>query len=208
MTARNAIAALALLPLTLLPACTIGGFGSSGKGEVLSVSAPVKLTPEFDTQAYTHDDANTADVYLTDLSDEDLAKLFEPGGAWGEVEGQIVHLRMFVRPKPGRTPIEATAASATVRYIILARGEIGIYDGAGFLQPGWSPGSDTFAGGVKGATMRLTRATDRFRDLLGPSELTLRFKAKRDDETAADIRTRAQALARFAEPVLDRTPEL
>lgn len=191
-----------------LPACTIGGFGSAGKGEVLSAESPVKLNPDFRVQAYRSDDRNSADVYLTDLSDEDLTKLFAEGGSWGEVEGQIVHLHMFVRPKPGRTPIEGTAASCTVRYIVLARGEIGVYDGAGFLQPGWAPGSDKFAGGVKQASLRLTRATDRFRDLLGPSQLTLRFSAKQDDETAGSLAARTEALSRYAEPVLDTTPGL
>lgn len=211
-TRRSTILAAALSGaacLTLTQAgCTMGSFGSAGSGEVLSAESPVKLSPDFRVQVYESDDSNHADVFLTDLSESDLAKIFAEGGAWGEVEGQIVHVGMFLRPKPGRTPIEGTAASATVRYIVLARGEIGVYDGAGFLQPGWSPGSDAFAGGIKRATLRLTRATDRFRDLLGPSEFTLRFKADEDGSQAAELRARVEALSRYAQPVLDTTPEL
>lgn len=207
-TRRRRLAPALALALACLPACTIGGFGSAGNAEVLSAESPVKLNPSFRVQAYRSADANTADVYLTDLSDADLTKLFAEGGAWGEVEGQIVHLHMFVRPKPGRTPIEGTAASCTVRYIVLARGEVGVYDGAGFLQPGWAPGSSKFAGGVKQASLRLTRATDRFRDLLGPSQMTLRFSAKQDPDTAGALAARTEALARYAKPVLDTTPDL
>lgn len=200
--------AISAAALAMLAGCTMGSFGSTGKGEVLSTESPVKLSPTFRVQAYTTPERNSADVYLTDLSDDDLARLFADGPAWGSVEGQIVHLHMFVRPTPGRTPIEGTAATATVRYIVIARGEVGVYDGAGFLQPGSTPGDETFSGGVKRATMRLTRATDRFRDLLGPSELTLRYKAELNETRAAELAARMDALARYAPPVLDTTPGL
>ena len=191
---HGAVGMLAALALSL-PACSGAGFGGRSSGaRVVSLENSVMLTPKFRSRAYRSQDRNTADVFLTDLAPESLsAPLLNPADAAG-LNGQIVHIHMFVQPKPGRTPIESTAVTATIRYVVLARGEVGVYAGGGFLMPKGKPGGGSFAGRMEKATLRLENATPGFENLLGPAEITVTFKAPRDEEFAGLIDARIEDL--------------
>ena len=110
---------------------------------------------------------------------------------------------MFVRPKPGRTPIQQTAISATVRHLIIAHGQVGLYAGAGFMFPSGKPGDKVFGGSITRADLRLERATPGFTDQLGPAEMTISFAAKRDEELSDELHRRIELLALAAQPVED-----
>jgi hypothetical protein len=198
---RRALLAAALLAATLLAGCSLVGLRSpSGKAKVVGVETGARLSPSFPTRAYTNSDADTADIYLTDLSAEDLTALLEnPGDP--DVSGQLVHVHMFVRPKPGRTPIEPTAISATVRHVIVAGGQVGLYTGAGFMFPSGTPGDKVFGGSITRADLRLQRATPGFTDRLGPAEMTISFAAKRDEELSDELHRRIELLMLAARPV-------
>lgn len=197
--AGRAALAIGVAALLAAPGCSFVG-GPSG-ASLVSVERPVKLTTRLTSQAYVAIDENTADIYLTDLSDEQLDAFFDPSGAWGDFEGQVIHIHLFVEPKPGKTPIDDTAISATVRTAVLAGGEIGIYAGGGFLAPRGDPGDRRLAGRIADASVRLSSSTPGFNDLLGPALNTVRFSATLDDEAAERLRVRLEALAtRAARP--------
>ncbi len=194
-----AIAAAAAL--LALPACSSFGIRvPSGRAEIVGVETGGRLNPRFPTRAYAPIDDDTADIYLTDLTADDLTALFDDPAASG-VSGQIIHMHMFVRPKPGRTPIQSTAISATVRYIVIAEGRVGIYSGAGFLFPSGKPGASVLGGSISRADLRLQRATPGFIDRLGPAQLSASFNAILDEPLADELGRRVEVMAQAAQPV-------
>lgn len=203
LCASGLVAAIALAPM---PGCNAlrGGGGSGGSSSIVSDLSETRFAAALPTRAYTHRDDNTADIYLTDLSDEELTAFFAPGADWSQITGTLVHIHLFLDPKPGKTPIEPTAASASIRYAIIAQGQIGIYNGAGFMLPGQKPGKKTISGTIQSAPLRLTRATDAFADLFGAAKLDLSFEARLDPDAAPELGARIDALATAARPV--RTP--
>ncbi|MEZ6241649.1 MAG: hypothetical protein R3B57_01250 [Phycisphaerales bacterium] len=195
------LAVLTLATALAAPACsTVGIRIPSGKAEVVGVETGSRLAPRFPTRAYSATDDDTADIYLTDLSADDLTALFENPATSG-VSGQIVHLHMFVRPKPGRTPIESTAISATVRYAVIAEGRVGLYAGAGFLFPNGKPGDNVLGGSISKADLRLERATPGFIDRLGPSVMSVSFNAVLDEPLSDELHRRLEVLAQNTSPV-------
>eukprot|EP00913_Durusdinium_trenchii_P006007 g5619.t1 len=127
------------------------------------------------------------------------ALLENPGDP--SISGQMVHVHMFVRPKPGRTPIQQTAISATVRHLIIANGQVGMYTGAGFMFPSGTPGDKIFGGSITRADLRLERATPGFTDRLGPAEMTISFGARNDPQLSDELHRRIELLALAAQPV-------
>ncbi|MEZ6164602.1 MAG: hypothetical protein R3B67_09225 [Phycisphaerales bacterium] len=185
-----------------LSACNAlrGGGGSGGSSRVLSDTTGSVYETNLRTRVYAFHDENTADIYLTDLPDAQLTAFFEKNADWSQISGTIVHIHLFLDPKPGKTPIEPTAANASIRYAIISNGQIGIYDGAGFMLPGRKPGKDSINGSFKAAPLRLTRASDGFADLLTPARLDLSFDAKLDERAAPELQARLDAMAAVAKP--------
>jgi hypothetical protein len=145
---------------------------------------------------YRFQDKNSADIVLADFDLQDLTDFSDL-----PMDGQIMHIHFFVRPRPGRTPIATTACSATVRHIVLSRGEIGVYTGGGFMLPRGTTGDHRFGGSIDPATLRLSRSTEYFIDALGASTADVSFSASRqDDETRAWV-AMIDRLAYVAEPV-------
>ncbi len=198
-------AALTLWLLIPLAGCNAfrGGGGSGGSSTIISDANEKVFKASFPTKAYTFHDDNTADIYLTDLSDAELTAFFSPDADWTTISGTLVQIHLFLDPKPGKTPIEHTAATASIRYAIIAQGQIGIYDGAGFMLPGAKPGEDAIGGNIRSAPLRLTRKTPRFEDLFGAAKIDLNFSAKINDAAAAELRARLDALAAKAKPARD-----
>lgn len=178
----------------------LGSGGSGGSGSLISDSQSRELRLNLPNRAAAVDDINTADVYLTDLSDDTLARIAS-GEPVPEVSGTLVHIHLFLNPKPGRTPIEPTAANASARIVVLARGNVGVYDGAGFLLAGKSLEKNRASGTLRNAHTRLSRATPGFQDLLGQSTLELRFGARENLEQAETIARAVRLLSAAADPV-------
>lgn len=138
----------------------------------------LRLTLKPTSTVYAARDRNTADFYLTDL----------PPGSWNkpstELAGTLVHVHVFLTPKPGHTPIADEACSFTVRQVVFAGGGVGVYSGGGFLSLSGDIGERECDGEFKGATLRLTSATADFVDRLGPAEMNGRLDSTRDDATS------------------------
>jgi hypothetical protein len=194
-----------LAALTALPACSSlrGGGGSGGSSSIFSDYNENVFSASFTTKAYTYDDDNTADIFLTDLTDEELTAFFAPNADWSTFSGTLVQVHLFLDPKPGKTPIEPTAASASIRYTIFSQGEIGIYDGAGFMLLGNKVGKDSVGGTIRSAPLRLTRSTANFADLFGIAKIDLEFGVDLNDPVASELRARIDAAAAKTKPVRD-----
>ncbi|MCL4219937.1 MAG: hypothetical protein KJZ65_01070 [Phycisphaerales bacterium] len=192
-------ACLVLAGCSIVPASFVG---SRSAVEIDSQAFDVGLRPNLPIRLYRFVDKNTADVILTDISMESLT---DPSGP--PPTGNIIHVQLFVHPKPGRTPIASTACSATVQHLVLARGQVGVYTGGGFLYPDAPPGEKYFGGSISAAALRLTRATDQFVDQLGPSQGNISFVAQRDDATVARLLTIIDRLGEVGYPARPRMTE-
>ncbi len=186
------------LPLT---GCSGIGYGGTAGSSITRDSAGLTFSAEYPTRAYTFNDRNTADVYLTDLSDAELSAFFTESRDWSQITGTIARVHLFLNPKPGRTPIEPTAASASIRWIVITNGEIGVYDGAGFMSPSGRVTKGSINGSIRNAPLRLTRKTPRFADPLVTPEIDIKFGTKLDEQSADELAARVEALAARAEPI-------
>jgi hypothetical protein len=177
-------------------AAVAGGCATDSRVTVRSVQAAVVDAPLLPTAVYGAADGNTADFYLTDLP---LGSL-DPGTPLTGQSGRIVHLHMFLTPRAGSTPISSEACSVTVRHIILAGGELGVYSGGGFLLPRSDLGDEQFIGRVRDATLRLTGSTRGFADKLGAASLDATIAAQRDEAMARRIGMRVEDVIRQVSP--------
>jgi len=193
------LASLFLLPSILGGCLGVGFRGSSGSSTVQD-SVGLTFETQYPTRAYQFADKNTADVYLTDLSDDELAAFFTESQDWSQITGTIAQVHLFLKPKPGRTPIEPTAASAAIRWIVITQGEIGVYDGAGFMIPGGNITKNSISGSIRNAPLRLTRRTPGFSDPLITPEIHIKFATKLDEQSASELASRVEALAARATP--------
>jgi len=186
----------------LLASCSsVGLTGGSSGSSITRDSEGMTFNAKYPTRAYQFADKNTADVYLTDLTDDELSAFFTESRDWSQISGTIAQVHLFLNPKPGRTPIEPTAASASVRWIVITGGEIGVYDGAGFMLPGGKVTKGSISGSIRNAPMRLTRKTPGFSDPLVTPEIDIKFATKLDEQSATELASRVEALAGAALPV-------
>jgi hypothetical protein len=169
----------------LAVAMGLGGCAGDSWVRVKSEAAPLMDAPRLPIAVYASPDTTTADIYLTDLSPDEL----DPGTDLSQLTGRILALHLFMVPLPGTTPMDTTACSVSIRHIVLARGSIGVYSGGGFLNPSREGGTD-IGGDIRAATLRLTTRTPSFNDRLGPSTLDARFTASRDEALARRLKAR------------------
>lgn len=168
----------ALLAVVALFSGSCGIFGGGLTRETTLASAEtgfvLNMTPRY--QAYMSSDINTADFFLSDLP----ADAFADGADLSRFSGSLIQIHMFLAPKAGSTPIEFSATSATVRQIVFAQGQMGMYSGGGFLLPRGTAGDRTFGGKIRSASMRLTARTPGFADKLGPAEFASGLSVPKD----------------------------
>lgn len=170
----------------VIPGCAtlLGGSGSS---TLQSAVTGDRLPLTLPTQVFVQDKAGIADIYLTDLPVGELA-----GKDLSQLSGTIIHVHVFTIPSAGDTPIATTATTSTVRVVILANGQAGVYAGGGFFSASDDDASgSSFGGALRRATLYLRHATSGFDDRLGPSELSFSTSARRDEKAAATL---AQAI--------------
>jgi len=125
--------------------------------------------------------SDALDIYATDLP-------IEAGGSLPpDASGHLLHLHLFLVPTGGKTPIDPEASSASVRWIILAGGEVGIYGGGGLVVPetGMFGGGTTYE--IRQATLELLASTPGFNDRLGPSRLSGTLSPPVDRELTGTI---------------------
>lgn len=174
--------------VSIMASCSTARWNAGGgAARVTSIEQAAQLAPSWRTAIYATPDINTADVILSDLDRETLMNAIADESALRQAEGSILRVRMFIAPRAGRTPIDFTASNASATLIVMSRGEIGVYGGGGFILPSDKPGSRTFSGSLRDATLKPTGATPGFQDLLGASDLSGKISASRDDAGASRV---------------------
>ncbi|MFG0292111.1 MAG: hypothetical protein ACF8MJ_03040 [Phycisphaerales bacterium JB050] len=194
-----------LVALTL-PGCGGGGMLTGGPGSlrIVSTTQPTRLDASFRTAVYAYSDENTADLYFTDLTPEQLQALAtgQSVGATAPDGAQLLHVHLFLTPRAGRTPIEFTASNVTLTHYVLVGEEVGVYGGGGFLLPSRmftrEPGNDRFGGQMREATLRFLNGTSGFEDRLGSTTVDGTVNATLDPEGARQMATVISQLSRAA----------
>lgn len=102
------------------------------------------LTQRFDTAVYSYEGVNDLSVLLVAGDDERIDR--------------AVHLRMFWKPRAGRTPLGGLSTNCVVRYIDFRHDSAAVYGGAGLLLPRSSPGAEQMKGLLKNVTINLADA--------------------------------------------------
>lgn len=143
------------------------------------------IEPLSTTAIYVSVDTNTADIYLSDLDPDVLAERLRRGTSG--VPFSLLHVHLFIHPKAGRTPIDFSATSASVRHIVFTGESMGVYGGGGFLLPSDDIGDAEFSGRIKEASLKMIQSTPGFEDRLGLATLSGRISALRDDEAARRV---------------------
>lgn len=169
---------------------------SSGGATALRIESRDRdtwMAPNYVTAVYRAIDENTADIFFSDIAEERLLERLRAGS--GEA-GTITHVRLFLAPKAGKTPIDFTASNTTIMHVVLAERSMGVYGGGGFLLPDSEIGSAVFGGRIRNASLRLLRSDEGFADLLGLAELSGRIAARRDDTLADTISARLVLMLR------------
>ena len=168
---------------------------------------------------YSAADGNTVDIYLTDLSRDQLDALLgkaEPTAEPDTRGGQIVHIHLFLWPEAGRSPIDFDASNATLTHAVLtdlrpapsaAPGAleprtVAIYSGGGFVLPEGlfsEAGDDWLSGRIRDGTVRYRAGTDASTDPLGVSSYRASFRARLDPSAAADLEALLSAIDALAQ---------
>lgn len=155
--------------------------GGGGNLEVRSLGHErVALGGSFEYAYYETPKAEQASFLLSDVSPD---KMMEGGVQ----NARVMHIELLWQPMAGKTPLDPTATNASVRYVIVSEGEVGIYVGAGFATVSGTPGDETLSLSVHDASMELAEHTAGFRDLLSPGELSGSFTAKKSEEKAKKL---------------------
>jgi hypothetical protein len=142
---------------------------------------PVVLPCDYVTAFYAHDEATETMFFLTDVPVDDLLS--------GKVtRGSVVHLDLLWSPKPGSTPMDRSATNISIRFVVFADGEVGVYGGAGFALPDGDAGTATLGLELRDATLTLLDSTDGFNDLLSPARLTGELTARLNEKRTEQMR--------------------
>lgn len=164
------IALLVLLP----PAAGCASGRQSGNLRAESLGRdPVFLDGDFTTSVYAKLNSTETSFFLTDVPIVDLL-------AGNISTGMVVHLDLLWLPSAGATPMDSSATNVSIRYVVFAEGEVGIYGGAGFAMPHGTVGEGTVSLSLRDASLTLLDSTDGFLDLLSPARLTGKLTANLD----------------------------
>lgn len=156
---------------------------------------PVVLDFAHDTVVYTHDPDGDTSFFLTNIP---VARILD-----GTAEsGQILHIDLLWMPKAGATPMDPTATNSSVRHVVVADGEVGVYGGAGFALPAGKLGRARATIELRDTSVRLLDATDGFTDPLTPARITGTFTADLDPRTARRLH---RAMSQFVTNALGRS---
>ncbi len=171
MSSRRLIIAL-LVGLPPMAGCVSGRPSGNLRAESLGVN-PVFLDQDFTTSVYAELNSTETSFFLTDIPIEDLF-------AGNVSTGMVVHLDLLWVPSAGATPMDSSATNVSIRYVLFADGEVGIYGGAGFALPRGTVGDGTMSLSLRDASLTLLDSTDGFVDLLSPARLTGKLTARLD----------------------------
>ncbi len=83
--------------------------------------------------------------------------------------------------------MDPSATNASIQYVIVVDGELGVYAGAGFALPEGDANGQSISVRLRDASLELLESTDGFVDLLSPATLTGSFTATRNDQRTRQL---------------------
>ena len=170
---------IALLGLSGAAGCASGRVFGSLRAESLG-NDRVYLDGVYETAVYADFDSTEISFFVTDIPLDDLL-------AGNVTTGMVVHVDLLWEPAAGKTPMDSSATNVTVRYIVFADGEMGIYGGAGFALPKRESGKGSMSLSLRDASITLLDSTAGFVDLLSPARLTGKITARLDERRFRQI---------------------
>lgn len=133
-------------------------------------------------------------AYWTDASGDIQAV----GRATQETDGgtvtQYLDVRLFWRPKPGKTFTNSTSTDATLRYTVVSAQSTATYVGTGFAFPKQKLGG-VMELSIESGRLRLAAHTGEGPDLLGDTRVAGTLRAHPDAGAAANMIRDARLLA-------------
>lgn len=192
MSGAGVIGAAAALAIT--GGCAGAGSGSTSALRIDSRDQDTWMAPAYQTAVYRAIDENTADIFLSDVAETEIVDRMRQGAEGPPAT--ITHVRLFLAPKAGKTPIDFTASNTTITHVVLSGQSMGVYGGGGFLLPEDTVGAELFSGRIRDASLRMLRCDDGFADMLGLAEMSGRVSARRDDTLADTISSRLVLMLR------------
>ncbi|RMF75388.1 MAG: hypothetical protein D6744_13570 [Planctomycetota bacterium] len=100
---------------------------------------------------------------------------------------QYLHLHMFWKPWPGKTPDNPTSIDATVRYAIVTDDGAAVYEGTAYVYPRKARFSDDLLLKVESARLKRVAVVGEAPALLGDTRLVGTLRAKPDQAETLDI---------------------
>ncbi len=197
MHARHNLGGLLLTLALLVGLLQAGCVGSRSTIQLQSAANRQNvLAPKWAEVIARISDENTIDIYMLDQPLETaLAYPLDPQPRRvGEEPGldvpgtlQVCHIHVFLSPKAGRTPIQASACTATVRLLVFADDQAGEYGGAGFMTPALGSGERVVRASIVDGQARLIRATQGFTDLLHDAVVEGSVAARHEPAVARQV---------------------
>ena len=173
--------------MTLSWGCTWTG---STKGAIRAQSLgddPVLLQANFKNVYFAYDPNNEPSFILCDVP---LNQITSGEGT----SAQVLHVQLLWDPVAGRTPMESSATNASIRYVVIANGEVGVYSGAGFALYSGNLTDKRVTLTLRDASLQLQEATAGFNDLLSPAHMTGTITATRDNDKARQMHRAASQI--------------
>ena len=144
---------------------------------------PVKVTTTPGEAWYAIEPAQVS-YYASDIPLDKLA-------AGGKISGQVVNIEVIWEPRPGMTPLEPTTTNASIRLVVFAEGEVGVYGGGGFAWLRGKPEDGDMGLLLTGSNLSLIARTKGFVDLLTPAEMLGTVQGRMDEAKANALRRAA-----------------
>ncbi len=167
-----------------------GSFAVDARGDwdiVFEISPrPVSVSPP-----------EPADSVPASAPAEDAVFVSEADPQW---VSQLIHVRMFWQPRPGRTLAESTQTNATIRYCLFVGGDVIVYEGAGFVCFKKSRDGQTIEGKLESSTLAPAAFVDESDDLFGRCQVKGTFKAEADRRHVVSVVQRIRRRLNKAEP--------
>jgi hypothetical protein len=175
-----------IFSVLLLSGCQMLPTAGPMRAEALG-DDPVVLYGDFRTSYYSNPPQSAPTFIFADVPLEQV----QAGEA---TNAQIMHVQLLWLPKAGRTPMSPTATNASIRFVVIANGEVGLYSGAGFATPSHGLNRKRVTLTVRDATLQLQESTPGFRDLLSPAQISGRATATLDDRRTVQLHRAASQL--------------
>jgi len=107
---------------------------------------------------------------------------------------EFLHVHLYWKPHPGKTPADPTMADAVIRYVIATPEGTALYTGTGFAFPRTRPGRQLEVA-LESGRLHLVSTTGTLTDALGETRVSGRLAARRDPGLAARFTHELEVIA-------------